>query len=87
MTKYSATAARANFNEILSLAKTEVVEIEKHGKPAVVIVDAMHYEKLLDYIEDLEDKVAVLEWELDPDKSTSTFDEVKRELGWGSNTP
>lgn len=82
MAKYSASEARANFNEVLGLAKTEAVEIEKHGKPAVVILDAMKYEKLLDYIEDLEDKITILEWELDPDKTTFTLEEVKKELGW-----
>ena len=82
MAKYTASQARANFNEVLELAKTEAVEIEKHGKPAVIILDAMKYEKLLDYIEDLEDKITILEWELDPDKTTFTLEEVKKELGW-----
>ena len=50
MAKYSASDARANFNEVLKLAKSEAVEIQKHGKPVAVILDAMEYEKLLDYI-------------------------------------
>jgi prevent-host-death family protein len=83
MIKYSASQARAHFNTILELAKSDAVEIEKHGKPAVVILDAVKYETLIDYIEDLEDKVAILEWERDPDKSTFTLEEVKKELGWG----
>lgn len=66
MAKYSASDARANFNEVLELAKTEAVEIHKHGKPAVVILDAMNYEKLLDYVEDLEDAVTILEHKLNP---------------------
>ncbi len=83
MAKYSASKARANFNEVLELAKTEAVEIEKHGKPAVVILDAMKYEKLLDYIEDIEDKNTVLEYELDPDSfgPFTPLEEVARELG------
>jgi PHD/YefM family antitoxin component YafN of YafNO toxin-antitoxin module len=51
---------------VLELAKTEAVEIHKHGKPAVVIFDAMSYEKLLDYIEDLEDAISILEHKLNP---------------------
>ena len=66
MAQYSASQARANFNNVLELAKSEAVEIHKHGKPAVVILDAMQFEKLLDYIEDLEDTVALLEHELNP---------------------
>lgn len=66
MAQFSASEARANFNQVLELAKTEAVEIHKHGKPAVVIFDAMSYEKLLDYIEDLEDAIAILEHKLNP---------------------
>jgi prevent-host-death family protein len=66
MAQFSASEARANFNHVLELAKTEAVEIHKHGKPAVVIFDAMSYEKLLDYIEDLEDTITILEHKLNP---------------------
>lgn len=85
MARYSASEARANFNEVLKLARTEAVEIQKHGKPIAVILDAMKYEKLLDYIEDLEDKLTILEHRLDPgDPSTYTsLDDLvfERELG------
>jgi prevent-host-death family protein len=66
MAQFSASDARANFNHVLELAKTEAVEIHKHGKPAVVIFDAMSYEKLLDYVEDLEDTITILEHKLNP---------------------
>jgi prevent-host-death family protein len=66
MAQFSASEARANFNHVLELAKTEAVEIHKHGKPAVVIFDAMSYEKLLDYVEDLEDTITILEHKLNP---------------------
>ena len=66
MIKYSASKARANFNEVLAMAKRGPVEIQKHGRPAVVILDAMDYEKLVEYIEDLEDDIAALEHELNP---------------------
>ena len=83
MAKYSASDARANFNEVLKLAKSEAVEIQKHGKPVAVILDAMNYEKLLDYIEDLEDNLAVLEYENDPESfwKSTPLAEVERELG------
>lgn len=83
MAQYSASEARANFNEVLELAKTEAVEIHKHGKPAVVILDAMKYEKFLDYVEDLEDENAALRYELDPNSfgTAIPLEEVERELG------
>jgi prevent-host-death family protein len=86
MAKYSASEARANFNQVLELAKTEAVEIHKHGKPAAVILDAMQYENLLDYVEDLEDSLELLqirsEEGFDPN-SWKTLDEVERDLGLG----
>lgn len=86
MAKYSASDARANFNEVLDIAKTEAVEIHKHGKPAVVILDAMRYEKLLDYVEDLEDSLELLQMKSEDDFDPSTWrtlEEVERELGLG----
>lgn len=84
MAKYSAAEARAKFNEVLTLAKTEAVEIHKHGKPAVVMVDAMKYEEFLDYVEDLEDSLAILEIRASDDFDPSTWktlEEVERDLG------
>lgn len=86
MAQYSASEARANFNQVLELAKTEAVEIHKHGKPAVVILDAMNYEKLLDYVEDLEDSLELLQIKSEEgfDPSTwKTLEEVERDLGLG----
>jgi prevent-host-death family protein len=86
MAKFSASDARANFNEVLDIAKTEAVEIHKHGKPAVVILDAMKYEKFLDYVEDLEDSLDLLQMKSEEDFDPSTWrtlEEVERELGLG----
>jgi prevent-host-death family protein len=83
MAKYSASQARANFNAVMEQAKSEPVEIHKHGKPSVVILDAMTYEKLVAYIEDLEDTNTVLNYEIDPESfgTTISLEEVERELG------
>ena len=85
MAKYSASEARANFNEVLNLAKSEAVEIQKHGKPVSVILDAMKYEKLLDYIEDLEDNLVVLEHQINPGDPSSytSLDDLVQELEHG----
>ena len=81
---YSAAEASALFPEVLTLAKTEAVEIHKHGKPVVVMVDAMKYEEFLDYVEDLEDSLAILEIRASEDFDPSTWktlEEVERDLG------
>ncbi len=87
MAKYSVSEARANFNEVIQLAQTEAVEILKHGKPAVTIVESMKYEELLDYIEDLEDRLAIVESKMDPNPDWKSWEEVKKELGWQKPTP
>ena len=83
MAKFSASEARANFNRVLELAKNEAVEIQKHGKPVAVMVDAMKYEEFLDYVEDLEDTVAILEHKLNPGNPSdwAPLEQVVAELG------
>jgi len=87
MAQYSVSEARANLNEVIQLALTEAVEILKHGNPVVTIVDSMKYEELLDYIEDLEDRLAILESKMDPNPDWKSWEEVKKELGWQKPTP
>ena len=87
MAKYSVSEARANFNEVIQLAQTEAVEILKHGKPAVTIVESKKHEQLLDYIEDLEDRLAIVESKMDPNPDWKSWEEVKKELGWQKPTP
>lgn len=86
MAQYSVSEARAKINEVIQLAQSEAVEILKHGKPAVTIVDSVKYEQLLDYIEDLEDRLAILESKMDPNPDLKTWEEVKKELGWQKPT-
>jgi prevent-host-death family protein len=88
MAKFSASEARARFQEVLELARTEAVEIQKHGKPAVVILDAMKYEKLVNYVEDLEDNLTVLQHQLNPGspEDWTPLDEVLAELDLGNGT-
>ena len=83
MAKYSASEARAKFNEVLTLTRTEAVEIQKHGRPVAIMVDAMKYEEFLDYVEDLEDTVAILEHRLNPGDPSDwkTLEQVVTELG------
>ena len=86
MVQYSVSDARANLNEVIKLAQSEAVEILKHGNPVVTIVDAMKYEELLNYIEDLEDRLAILESKMDPNPDWKSWEEVKKELGWQKPT-
>jgi hypothetical protein len=46
------------------------------------MVDAVKYQQLLEYVEDLEDSVAVLQQKLDAEPGWQNWDEVKKDLGW-----
>lgn len=81
MAKFNISDLRTMVPEILQLAKTEAVEIEKHGKPSLVILDAMKYKEFVDYVEDLEDRLSILEQKLDPDQEFQEWDKVKQDLG------
>jgi len=83
MAQYSASQARTNFQELISLCETEAVEIHRHGKKVAVMLHAMKYEQLLDQIEDLEDKVTLLEYNANPVAAKDLLDlrEVEKELG------
>ena len=82
MRKYSVTTARSNFREVLEEAKSGAVELNKDGMPVAVILDAMKYERLLSYVENLEDSDAILEYELNPKSfgKTTPLQEVERGL-------
>jgi antitoxin Phd len=43
---WSVQAAKDRFSAVLEAAKREPQTVTKHGKPAVVIVDAAEYERL-----------------------------------------
>ena len=83
MAEYSVSEARAKLNEVIALAQNEAVEIKKHGKAVVTILDSMKYENLLDYIEDLEDRIAILEFKMNPNSDSKSWEEVQKELGLG----
>jgi len=86
MAEYSVSEARAKLNEVIALAQNEAVEIKKHGKAVVTILDSMKYENLLDYIEDLEDRLAILESKIEIEPDWKSWEEVKKELGWEKPT-
>ncbi len=83
MAHYSASQARTNFQELIALCETEAVEIHRHGKKVAVMLHAMKYDELLTQIEDLEDKVTLLEYQADPVATKDLLDlrEVEKELG------
>jgi antitoxin Phd len=81
MARFNISDLRTKVPEILEIAKTEAVEIEKHGKSTLVILDAMKYEQLLEHLEDVEDNLAYLEYKLNPKQEFEDWALVKADLG------
>ena len=46
MNTMSANTAKSHFGELLDIARREPVTIEKHGRPAVVVLSTEEYEEL-----------------------------------------
>jgi antitoxin Phd len=46
MAKWSLQDAKNRFSEVVTAARKAPQTVTKHGKPAVVIVDADHYDRL-----------------------------------------
>lgn len=57
--------ARTHLTPLLEEAREHEVYLIKHSKPVGVLLDAEKYERLLDHIEDLEDRLAMHEREGD----------------------
>ncbi len=51
----SVTELKRNFAGILAEAEGDAVAVLNHNKPEAYLLSAAHYERLLDYLEDLED--------------------------------
>ena len=52
--------ARTTLTALIAEAADHEVYLLKHGKAVGVLLDAKKYQRLLDHVEDLEDRVAVL---------------------------
>ncbi len=57
----SVTELKRNFSSLIKQADECPVAILNHNRPEAYLVPAAHYERLMDYIEDLEDQKLVLE--------------------------
>ncbi|MFN8036507.1 MAG: type II toxin-antitoxin system prevent-host-death family antitoxin [Acidimicrobiia bacterium] len=76
------TEAKARINELVRNAENgERVVLMRHGRAAALIIGITEYEGLLEQIDDLDDRLSVLESvESDPTMRVP-FEKVKAELG------
>lgn len=57
----SVTELKRNFASILAQAEDKPVAVLNHNRPEAYLMSASHYERLLAYLEDLEDAARVRE--------------------------
>jgi antitoxin Phd len=81
MATVNISAARANLPEVVELARTEAVFLERYGRPAAVLLSPERYEVLLSAFEDAED-IAAFDAAIDEEGGNVPWTQVKADLGW-----
>ena len=71
--------ARVRLAELIVEADGEEVLLLKHGRPVGVLLSHEGYERLLDYVEDLEDELSVLK--AGEDGPPIPLEKLRAELG------
>ncbi|ULP45938.1 type II toxin-antitoxin system prevent-host-death family antitoxin [Mycolicibacter virginiensis] len=70
--------ARARLSAVIKSAADGDIILMSHGRPAAVLMSPEHYRSLLDELDDLQDRLGVLE---SRDAPAVPFDQAMAELG------
>jgi antitoxin Phd len=81
MARISISEARGNLSEVVETSQTEVVFLERYGRPAAVLISPERYEELLEAFEEAHD-VAAFDESLADENPNIPWDQVKSDLGW-----
>ncbi len=81
MARISISEARGNLSEVVETSQTEVVFLERYGRPAAVLISPERYEELLEAFEEAQD-VAAFDESLADENPNIPWDQVKSDLGW-----
>jgi len=79
--KINVSAARETLPEVIERARTEVVFLERYGRPAAVLISPERYEQLIAAAEDADDIVA-FDSAMAEEGPNIPWDLVKADLGW-----
>ncbi len=75
------TEARLRFFELVKSSHQRPILLLRHSRPVAALLSAAHYQALLDEIEDLRDRMSVLESEVEPDDMRVPWEKLKAESG------
>lgn len=73
--------ARQRLAEIIELAQTEAVILERYGSPAAVVISYARYDQLMEALEDLED-IDAIDAALAEGGEPIPWEQVEKDLGW-----
>jgi antitoxin Phd len=75
------SAARDSLAEVIELAASEAVTLERYGTAVAVIVSPQRYEALMDAYEDVQD-IEAFDQAMAEEGPNIPWDQVKADLGW-----
>lgn len=81
MAAVSSSAARETFPEVIDLAQTEAVIIERHHKPVAVVISPDRHAELLSAWEEVQDVLA-FDAAMAEEGDNIPWHQVKIDLGW-----
>jgi prevent-host-death family protein len=81
MARISISEARGNLSGVVKTSQTEVVFLERDGRPAAVLISPERYEELLEAFEEAQD-VTAFDESLADENPNIPWDQVKSDLGW-----
>ena len=81
MSTFNITDARPRLPELLALAESGPVFIERRGRRAAVLVSPERYEQMLDAVEEVED-IAAFDAAMAEEGKNIPWAQAKADLGW-----
>ena len=81
MARISISEARGNLSEVVETSRTEVVFLERYGRPAAVLISPERYDDLLEAFEESQD-VASFDQSMADENPKIPWDQVRSDLGW-----
>lgn len=81
MATFPVSDARQRLAEIIELAQTEAVILERYGSPAAVVISYARYDQLMEALEDLED-IDLYDAAIAESGEPIPWEQVEKDLGW-----
>jgi antitoxin Phd len=81
VTKMSVSEARERLSEVIDVAQSEAVVLERYGRPAAVLVGLDRYQQLMEALEESED-TASFDAAMAEEGDNIPWEQVKADLGW-----